>query len=288
MKCPSCKTTNEKWEHLLECNQYKQAWIYIYEDTCTAMKLVCNKMHILDEEQDQLKKAISQCMGHTSSSSQFNDFRQMGIEAKVNIQFTQRLRKTLKISGKDSHTLAANTLLQFIYAFKHHLWKPRCAQINLDELAQGINKNMKRNSATARNRSASNATATQWDSTSNNMRTHTPHTIGHTSPLRSPSINKLPMTERNSNTQCRISAPVDEEVIFYHGLDDYPDEVFTPVPTLPPLPTRIDRQKKAIPILIKAITGHIHSANIDSWIAIKPISNKVALIMDKLVDMTRL
>jgi hypothetical protein len=44
----------------------------------------------------------------------------------------------------------------------------------------------------------------------------------------------------------------------------------------------------AIPILIKAITGHIRTASIDPWIAIMPIKNKVALIMDKLVVMTRL
>src|SRR4051794_38857974 len=124
----------------------------------------------------------------------------MGIEAKVNTQFTQRLRKTLKLLVKDSHTLAANILLQFIYAFKHHVWKPRCAQINLDELAQGISKKMKRNTVTAMNRSTSSASVTQLVSTPNNNRTHTSHTVGHTSTPRSPSTNKLSMLVRNSKS----------------------------------------------------------------------------------------
>src|SRR3954469_11500594 len=103
----------------------------------------------------------------------------MGIEAKVNTQFTQRLRKTFKLSVKYSHTLAANILLQFIYAFKHHVWKPRCAQINLDETAQGISKKMKRNTVTATNRATPNAPTAQMDSTSNNNRPHISHTVGH-------------------------------------------------------------------------------------------------------------
>src|SRR3954468_4683992 len=116
-------------------------------------------------------------MGHNTSSTQFHDFRYMGMEAKVDTQFTQRLRKTFKLSRKDSHTLAANILLQFIYAFKHHVWKPRYAQINLDEHAEGISKKMKRNTVTAMNRSTSSASATQMDSTPNRNRTHKSHTV---------------------------------------------------------------------------------------------------------------
>src|SRR4051812_36611786 len=100
----------------------------------------------------------------------------MGMKAKVDTQFTHRLRKTFKLSIKDNHTLAANILLQFIYAFKHHLWKPRCAQFNLDEKAQGISNNIKRSTATATNSPIPSTLATQTDHPPNN-RPHTTHTV---------------------------------------------------------------------------------------------------------------
>lgn len=229
-----------------------------------------------------VNKAIDNCLGQYTKSEEFTAFRRLAIEVKIHTTTTSRLQKDLNISLNAARTLVANLLIQYIYSFKNQIWKPRCAQMIEEERKKGIDKS-KKHSQTGSDKTPANhqiqAQADVEHMASDSMMRH--NTQEHVLDKQNRSI---PVTHQEPGyiTTHRTEADNSQDHMLRN--DDFHREVFIPVPTPPPLSTRKNRLTRAVPMTTSAITNYIHTYTTEAWVAIKPLVNKTALIMEQLAQ----
>ena len=109
--CSSCNhNVEESWCHLMKYDGYRDKWHDIYENN--------SNTNIMD--------IVNKMMGCSSTSPEFITFREFAIEAKFLKLTFAHLHNCRNISTSQVYLLSGKILLEFIRAFRKHVWKHRC------------------------------------------------------------------------------------------------------------------------------------------------------------------
>ncbi|GBC02443.1 hypothetical protein RclHR1_04620010 [Rhizophagus clarus] len=250
-RCQNCSgNCVEDWDHLFECPGYDEAWKHIYDTLKKQYRMIRLKELKLDiTDTPKLQRAVDDLLSNSVTSAQFRDFRRLSTQIKCDRTWIASLKKTLRINETEVTGLYVHFLFRFIILFREMIWKPRCELTNRWEKSHAITKQTKYQKCTTRRRSSCR------------KRLRTQNTHEHTTPsfIQQSGYRPQPLASR---------APTEERLQFDDDSIECYDNPFIPPLVPPPLFTRNDRLREAVPITFRAMKNYLANYILEPWVAV--------------------
>ena len=125
--CPSCSNNeDETWDHFINCSGYSSQWTALFKDTRSTLQRFITKITNNTLSDTQIQRLTDTILGNNEFSSTFSYLKSFATEAKFPKLTYSRLIANKLITPAQALSIAGKALLEFVQAFKTHVWKQRC------------------------------------------------------------------------------------------------------------------------------------------------------------------